>query len=129
MKSILRAILVLVGGAVASYVVSNLASPQQRSKTKKEIQAALKKIDWDDTSQKILGQSTAEMRQQLQEILENFQDQVHTIKSRFEDVDTSKYNKMVDSFTKKLEDDADFTKAQIKKLSHYLRNDFKMIGS
>ena len=129
MKSILRAVFVLVGGAIASYVVGILASPKERTKTKKQIQSALKKIDWDDTSQKILGQSSAEMRQQLQEILEAFQDQIHTIKSRFENIDGNKYNKMVDLFIKKLEDDSEFTKAQIKKLSHHLRNDFKMIES
>jgi menaquinone-dependent protoporphyrinogen IX oxidase len=127
MQKLVKTTMLLVGGALASYAVNLVLSPKERKKSQAQVKRFMRQVDWDAVSQRVFGQSSQEMRQQLEEVVTLFQEKVGRLRGGVENVNGKEYEQLVDDFAKKLEDDKDFTKAQIKKLSDYLRSDFKTL--
>lgn len=119
-------------GALVGYTASLMLPNTQRNKQKSMLLKAKNKVwkgDLDTVTKSVFGKSTAVMRADISDTLENFKKKYQSIKSSVSSMDTEKYEKVVKDFSNKLQQDGKFTRQQISALENYLRTDYKALQS
>jgi hypothetical protein len=121
-------------GAAVGLVAVKMMSKDDKKKINDWVNAQMKKIDdilssdeLKDRVSSIYDSVDTNTKSLFSKMYQAFLAKVYTLRDKAEDIDKSKYNKLVEDFAQQLKSDGDFNDKQLKRLKDYLTQDYKML--
>jgi len=117
-------------GIAVGYVVNLFLSEGIKNKHKEQLMRIKEGISvetFEELTSNLFGKATKEMQQRMNEMLEQFQSRIESVKDTAESVDTKKYQKLVNDFTSSIQKDYELSKDQMEKLETFLKSDYQKV--
>ena len=129
-KYALKTTVAFAAGIAIGYVANLFVSTEEREKQRQKLEDVKQKISTEslnDVTNSLFGKSAKDMKQEMDTLLDEFHDQVDSVRETADSFDARKYQRLVNDFVSKVQEDRDFSNSQVEKLKSFLKSDYQKV--